>query len=357
MTAFPRTVVVGSGIIGSALAYALAKRGAPVTVVDEDVPANRATRGSFAWINAHRPEDADYFALRLDSMRLWRGLADEIDGLPVRLGGALNWEEPERIEAVARALDEGGNTARLVSRARIREMEPALAAPPEIAIDAPLEGVADPDRIAESLLIAAAALGAEVRAGVRVTGIAETNGRITGVETSAGPVEAERVVVAAGRATPAILAGVGVSLPMKTPLGLLVRTTSAPRLSQRIFTSDALHVWQMDDGRLILGEDFGGSEVGSQAERAEIEARVIARAQTAFANVPLSLDASTVTARPVPEDGYPAVGRIPGLDGLLVATMHSGVTLAPVMARELTAMVLDDAEAGVLARYGIERFA
>ena len=45
MTAFPRTVVVGSGIIGSALAYALAKRGAPVTVVDEDVPANRATRG------------------------------------------------------------------------------------------------------------------------------------------------------------------------------------------------------------------------------------------------------------------------------------------------------------------------
>ena len=352
----PRIAIIGSGIIGAALAYALAKRGASVTVVDEGVPANRATRGSFAWINAHRPEDAEYFALRLESMRLWQGLVAEIDGLPVRLGGALNWEGPERIEAVAKALDEGGNTARLVSRARIREMEPALAAPPEVAIDAPLEGVADPDRIAEALLIAAAALGAEMRAGVRVTGISEVNGRVTGVETSGGPVEAERVVVAAGRATPGILTGVGVRLPMKTPLGLLMRTTPVPRLSERIFTSDALHVWQMDDGRLILGEDFGGSDVGSEAERAEVEARVIGRAQTAFAGVPLMLDASTVTARPVPEDGYPAVGRVPGLDGLLVATMHSGVTLAPVMAREVASMVLDDAEAGVLARYGVERF-
>ena len=352
----PRIAIIGSGIIGAALAYALAKRGASVTVVDEGVPANRATRGSFAWINAHRPEDTAYFALRLESMRLWQGLVEEIDGLPVRLGGALNWEGQERIEAVAKALDEGGNTARLVSRARIREMEPALAAPPEVAIDAPLEGVADPDRIAEAFLIAAAALGAEMREGVGVTGISETNGRVTGLETTAGPVEAECVVVAVGRATPWILAGVGVALPMNAPLGLLVRTAPAPRLSQRIFTSDELHVWQMDDGRLILGEDFGGSPVASDAERAETETRVLERARRAFGMDALSLEGSTVTARPVPEDGYPAVGRVPGIDGLMVATMHSGVTLAPVMARGLTAMVLDDAEAGVLARYGIERF-
>ncbi len=352
----PRIAIIGAGIIGAALAYALAKRGVSVTVLDEGVPGNRATRGSFGWINAHRPEDAEYFALRLDSMRLWQGLIEEIDGLPVRLGGALNWEGAERIETVAKALDEGGNTARLVSRARIREMEPALATPPEVAIDAPLEGVADPDRIAEALLIAAAALGAEVRTGVRVTGIAEMNDRVRGVETAAGPVDAECVVVAAGKATSGILAGVGVPLPMKAPLGLLVRTAPVPRLSQRIFTSDELHVWQMDDGRLILGEDFGGSPVASDAERAETERRVLERARAAFGGVTLALDGSTVTARPIPEDGYPAVGRVPGMDGLFVATMHSGVTLAPVMARELSMMILDDAEAGMLARYGMERF-
>ncbi len=352
----PHTAIIGSGIIGAALAYTLARRGARVTVVDENIPANRATRGSFAWINAHQPDDAHYFALRLESMGLWRGLMQEIEGLPVRIGGALNWETPDRIEAVAKALNEGGNTARLVSKARIRAMEPALSDPPEIAIDAPLEGVADPDRIADAFLNAAAAFGAESRLGVGVEGIATANGQVIGLDTSAGRISAERVVVAAGSGTSGILAALDIALPMKAPLGLLVRTAPAPRLSQRIFTRDDLHVWQMDDGRLILGEDFGGSPVTSPQARAETETRTLDHARAAFAGVSLTFEHSTVTARPVPQDGYPAVGRVPGCDGLLVATMHSGVTLAPVMAQHLSAMILDDAEIRGLARYGIERF-
>ena len=353
----PRTIIVGSGIVGAALALEIARRGGPVTVVDEGVPANRATHGSFAWINAHRPDDTGYFALRLESMRLWRDLAAQIEGLPVRLDGTLNWEGPDRIEETARALDDGGNTARLVSRARIREMEPALADPPEVAIETPLEGRADPNRIAESLLAVAVRAGAEVRAPVRVRGLRVANGRAAGVESDEGPITAERVVVASGRATPDLLAPLGVALPMRTPPGLLVRTAPVPRLTRRVLTSDDLHVWQMDDGRLILGEDFGGSPVADDAQRRATEARVIERARAAFAGVSLEMDGSTVAHRPVPEDGYPAAGRVPGTEGLFVATMHSGVTLAPVMARHLAAMVLEDAEAGVLAPYAVERFA
>ncbi len=351
----PRIAIIGSGIVGSALAYALAKRGAPVTVVDEGVAANRATGGSFAWINAHRPDDAHYFALRLHSMRLWRDLMAEIDGLPVRLSGALNWETPlDEIEEVARALNEGGNTARLVSTPRIRAMEPALAAPPEVAIDAPLEGVTNPDTIAQTLLAAAIGLGAETR-DARVAGITTSNDRVTGLETTIGPLTAERVVVAAGRATSALLATVDVDLPMNTPLGLLVRTKPVPRLSQRIMTSAELHVWQMTDGRLILGEDFGGSEVGEN--RTATETRALDRARATFAGVPLEFDTSTVAGRPVPQDGYPAVGWVPGTDGLMAATMHSGVTLAPVMATHLSAMLLDDAQVDALEPYRVGRFA
>ncbi len=351
---YPHTAIIGSGIIGAALAYALAKRDAPVTVVDEGIMENRATAGSFAWINAHRPEDAHYFALRLHSMRLWRELAAEDENLPVRLSGALNWEVPEdEIEELARALDDGGNTARLVSRARIRDMEPALAAPPEVAIDAPLEGVANPDTIAQALLAAAVRMGAQTL-GAQVTGIATTNGRVTGLETDAGPVVAERVVIAAGRATPALLDAVDFTLPMKTPLGLLVRTKPVPRLSQRIMTSAELHVWQMTDGRLILGEDFGGSEVGDR--RADTEARALDRARATFDGVPLEFETSTVAGRPVPEDDYPAVGWVPGTDGLMVATMHSGITLAPVMAAHLSTMLLDGAEVEALEPYQVARF-
>lgn len=352
----PRIAIVGAGIIGSALAWSLAMRGAQVLVVDEGVAANRATRGSFAWINAHRPGDSHYFDLRLHSMRLWRDAAARIDGLPMRLGGALNWEEPpETIEEVARALDEGGNPARLVSRDRIAALEPNLSAPPEIAIDAPDEGVADPDSIAQAFLDAATAAGAQLRGDVTVRGIATVAGRVTGLETDAGLIGADRVVIAAGAATPALLRGVDVALPMRTPLGLLVRTNPVPKVSNRILTSADLHVWQMDDGRLILGEDFGGTPVGEN--RAETEARVLARAQGYFAGTgTLRVHSSTLAGRPVPQDGYPCVGPVPGIDGLTVATMHSGITLAPVMAAHLCVMLLDDADIPALAPYGIARF-
>ncbi|MCS5654718.1 MAG: FAD-dependent oxidoreductase, partial [Dehalococcoidia bacterium] len=48
----PSVTVVGAGIVGSAIAYTLARRGAAVTVIDKGQPGGGATSHSFAWINA-----------------------------------------------------------------------------------------------------------------------------------------------------------------------------------------------------------------------------------------------------------------------------------------------------------------
>jgi glycine/D-amino acid oxidase-like deaminating enzyme len=45
----------------------------------------------------------------------------------------------------------------------------------------------------------------------------------------------------------------------------------------------------------------------------------------------LGLAFHTVGYRPTPADGFPAIGRMPGMEGLYVAVMHSGVTLAPLV--------------------------
>ena len=52
MSAAPRIVVVGAGIVGASIAYHLSRRGAAVTVLDRGQPAGGATEKSFAWINA-----------------------------------------------------------------------------------------------------------------------------------------------------------------------------------------------------------------------------------------------------------------------------------------------------------------
>ena len=60
--------VLGAGIIGSATAWALAKRGADVTLIDPNPPGGLASASSFGWINASHGNPRAYYDLRLASM-------------------------------------------------------------------------------------------------------------------------------------------------------------------------------------------------------------------------------------------------------------------------------------------------
>ncbi|MFQ5567527.1 MAG: FAD-dependent oxidoreductase, partial [Paracoccaceae bacterium] len=60
--------------------------------------------------------------------------------------------------------------------------------------------------------------------------------------------------------------------------------------------------------------------------------------------------------RPTPADGHPIIGPVPGRDGVYVAVMHSGVTLAPGVAELVAGEVLEGAEADLLAPFRPDRF-
>ena len=71
----------------------------------------------------------------------------------------------------------------------------------------------------------------------------------------------------------------------------------------------------------------------------------------------LTLDFHTLGYRPMPSDGFPIIGRAAGVDGLYVAVMHSGITLAPVVGLFAAEEVLDGRRDPLLAPYGLSRFA
>lgn len=350
-----RIIVVGAGIIGASIAWHLAAAGAEVTVLDGGARGGVATPCSFAWINATWGNPEPYFRLRVRAMAEWRRLAAAVPEIPLRWCGGLRWDlAPDEFEAFARQHGTWGYGVRKVGRAEAARLEPNLLAPPERAIHVAEEGAVEPRAATLALLRAAEGLGARIVTGQAVRRLTTRAGCVIGVDTDTGPLAAEEVVVAAGTGTAALLATVGVELPMNNSPGLLVHSHPHGPLLQGLVMAPELHMRQSAEGRILAAADFGGSDPGDDP---------LGTAETVFATAKsmlrgaedLTLDFHTVGNRPMPADGLPAIGRPAELRGLYVAVMHSGITLAPAVGLFVRDELLRGERNPLLEPYGLSR--
>ena len=142
---------------------------------------------------------------------------------------------------------------------------------------------------------------------------------------------------------------------MTAPPGLLVVTRPHERLLNGLVMAPEMHVRQTAEGRLVAGADFGGSDPGDDAAAAAVEAVDTLKGMLK-SGASLVLDHHTLGHRPVPEDGFPAVGRVDGIAGLYVAVMHSGITLAPAIGRLVADEIMTGQRGALLEQYGPDRF-
>lgn len=350
-----RVIVVGAGIIGASLAWHLAKAGAEVIVIDAQQPGGLATRASWAWINASWGNPEPYFRLRMRSIAEWRRLAAEVPDLGVNWCDGLIWDLPAaELDAYAAQRAAWGHPIRPVSRKDIAEIEPNLAAPPAHAYHAAGEGAVEPLAAAGALLQSAVALGAELLPETPVNWLAEQHGRVAGVMTDEGVIHADETVVAAGAGAAQLLDSIGVPLRMTTPPGLLSYSNPAPKLLNGLVMSPDFHVRQTAGGRLVAGTDFAGAnpEDDAAALAAGLQARVEAMVKGAAG---LGLDFYTVGYRPTPADGFSAIGRPQGRDGLYTVVTHSGITLAPALGLFAAREIMTGARDPLLAPFAPDR--
>ncbi|MGB3246389.1 MAG: FAD-dependent oxidoreductase [Sulfitobacter sp.] len=353
-----RVVIVGAGILGASLAYALSRRGAQVTVVDAATVAAGATGQSFGWINASFFADAAHFALRAEGIEAHRRLCRDLD-LPVTWSGCLCWEEQgAALEARASALSRMGYGVEILSKPEIAKREPHLCAP-EAALYFEAEGAAEPAALAATLL---AASGARVMSGCPATEIVTEKGAVRGLRIPGGVLLADRVIVAGGTGSTALLAPLGVALPMLHRPGVIFRTQVVPPVLAHVCVAPVGEFRQTPQGQIVMptAVSHQSDESETIAERPDVlAAQACARLQDLLPDVPLHWQDVALAARPVPRDGLPVIGAC-GPAGLFATVMHSGITLAGVVAEVVSAEVMDqplsNAQTAMVAPYRPARF-
>lgn len=353
----PKTLIIGAGIVGASIAYHLARRHAPVVVIDRGEIAGSATARSFAWINSWSGANEAYARLRHHSLQDYHRLQQALWGaLPLTWSGALIWKQAEadtkqRVREQAAA----GYDVRLLDSRGIADLEPNLRTPPRLAAFAAGEGAIEPIEATQVLLRAAETAGADIRQGVKVDRLRLKNGQVTGVDVGEETLAADQVVIAAGTATDALAKQAGFTLPLDHSPALLVRFRSETRLISSVIINPEFEIRQPSDNVLLAATAYADAE-GENGPDA-IANRLLSTLKDRLHGADnLKLEQVEVGLRPIPADGLPVVGFAPRVNGLYLAVMHSGITLAPAIGRFAAAELLDDADIRLLDICRPQRF-
>lgn len=372
MTGRRHVVVVGAGIVGSALAFELASRGVRVTVLERRRPAAMATSASFAWLNSQAffrnadgiGEDAErgYFELHRRALGAWRRLEHRLGGVGIRWRGMVAWCEPgaaeqERFDAELARRQSWGSPTRRVDAVDIERLVPGIR-PGAVGTGmyGPDEGNVDPSVAVATLLGAGTELGVDVRWPVEVRGVATSGGRVTGVDTDAGRIDCDTVMYACGVETPALVADAGIDVALVESYGAIVHLRPMPAFLGPVVQGPTAHALQRPDGRVLVARHYAGTPVEEAQEiDAEEMLRVASGVLPALANA--EVERVTVGHRILPADGLPIVGRAPDVPDLRCVATNAGISLGPFLAQLLCTEIVDDAEVDLLRPYDARRFA
>lgn len=354
-------IIVGGGIIGASIAFQLAKGGAAVTLLEMSALASGASSKSFGWINAKAAKSESYYRLRREAIYEYLRLCETIElDSAIKWDGSLWWEdEGQALMDQASILNDYGYEAKVIDTARFVELEPNVANPPEKCIFGRIEGAADGVEMVRLLLTEASKCGANVIAGCEVQEFLREGDCITGVQTGFGNMQADHVIVATGAWSQDILARAGVNLPMDNRTGVIVHTMPVDPVINHVIMSPDVHFRQDRTGRIILGEIFsgGGLDKAMGETPVQFSQKMLGRLKKRLPEVrDLTIDRVMVGKRPVPHDGFPAVGAPDGISGLYVASMHSGITLAPLIGKLVAQEVIEGKASEMLSEFRPRRF-
>lgn len=346
MSETAEVVIIGGGIMGTSLALALTKLGVrDVAVVERRTVASGASGKTGALLRQHYTNVPEATLAHL-SLQVFSNWDDAVGGdcgfqrtgsvVTVATSGVdeVNIERMHRVIAMQNRV---GIRSEVVTADQLFELQPFTNVD-DIAVAAYERDSGYVDSVAATRGMAEAAIrnGARVIEGRSVTGIRVVNGRVAGVETNEGPIDAGAVVCAAGAWSTPLLAGIGLTVPVeaqRVQVIVLSRPLDMPADGTMTYVDTAAGFFCRNWGpnRTLAG--VGGGEFHDIVDPFNWDERhdpafgpvvvdYISRRMPAMAKAsPLYGHAGIYDMTP---DTHPILSGVDGLDGLFLMLGFSG---------------------------------
>lgn len=343
-------VVIGGGTVGAAVAYGLAKAGAPVTLLDEGDLAFRAARGNFGnvWVLGKGMTEPAYADLSRRTANEWATFAATLEG---ETGIDLHYRRPggcficlgeAELMQRAAALQDLNRRASVQSRIDVLTRDELVRKVPAIgpdvvgAVYSPDDGSANPLYLLRALLTALVKFGGQYRSRSRVATIRRDGGGFH-VDTEAGSLTCGSLVLCGGLGNAAIASQLGLSAPVRPVRGQILVTEKV----KPFLPFGVSFIRQTEEGGCLFGESV--EEVGlDDATTLPILRDNARRAVTVF---PLLRDLRVVRSwgalRIMTPDGVPVYDQTNETPRAYAVSVHSGVTLAPFHAGAVARAIRD----------------
>ncbi|KAB0267225.1 NAD(P)/FAD-dependent oxidoreductase [Microvirga brassicacearum] len=357
-------IVVGGGLIGSAIAWGIARQGASVALLDEGDTAFRAARGNFGlvWLQGKGLGAPPYMRWSIRAGRLWDDLSAElakVTGMDVgwRRPGGLHFcfseaDMDARQKVIERTRAEGGDLSiRVLDRADLKGMVRAIGDSVVGASYSPEDSHVNPLLLLRAFQSGLQLAGGEYHAGCPVADIIPGKSEFT-VLSGERRFHCRQLVLAAGLGGARLAPMVGMNLPVRPLRGQIIVTERLKPFFGFVGNS----VRQTVEGSVLFGssQEDSGFDDGT-------DVRTIQKLSANGVRVFPQLEQANVvrvwgSLRVMTPDGLPVYEQSSKFPGAYIVTCHSGVTLASVHALDLAPAIASGRLPGDVSTFTCRRF-
>jgi len=362
-------VIVGGGINGCSLAYALAKKGIDVAVVERNYLSSGATGACGAGIRQQwsTKENAE---LAIKSVKIFEKLSKELgEDIEFRQGGYLiaihdekDMKQAEKNVTMQQSL---GLKVDILTPEKIIDVVPILDVQGMHAIGAtfcPTDGIANPFKTTFAYANAARRKGAEIYTHTSVVDVKTNSKKINAVKTDKGVIKTSTVVNAAGVWSKQVAEMAGIKIP-NVPLRKEIMATERlkPLFGAMVISfKDGIYFSQQKEGQIVGGIPIPGQKSGYLTMPTISFMQHMAKTLTRYAP---SLKHVNMLRHwtgfyDVTPDSRPILGEDKTLSGFIHCHGFSGhgFMLSPMVTTLLSEFIADGKTSDILETLHLDRF-